>query len=164
LSLVPFADKISPAPREVRLAGAITALPGVALVALTVILLVNGVGEPTQPGNNVYAEAAYYLVLAAGTLGCAAGLLLGKTWARSPAVVVALLLVGVGWYSAGPSGQPGLGVPLGLLGIAVLVLLFRRTSRAWVLGQGEDESEEEASERGGAAGRSARRDRDSGDL
>jgi hypothetical protein len=164
LSLVPFADKISPAPREVRLAGAITALPGVALVALTVILLVNGVGEPTQPGNNVYAEAAYYLVLAAGTLGCAAGLLLGKTWARSPAVVVALLLVGVGWYSAGPSGQPGLGVPLGLLGIAVLVLLFRRPSRAWVLGQAEGESEEEASERGGAAGRAARRDRDSGDL
>jgi hypothetical protein len=160
---VSFADKISPAPREVRLAGALTALPGVALVALTVLLLVKGLGEPTQPGNNIYAEGAYYLVLAAGTLGCAVGLLLGKTWARSPAVVVALLLMGVGWYTAGPSGQPGLGVPLVLLGTAVLVLLFRRPSRAWVLGQAEGESEEEASERGGAAGRTARRDRDSED-
>jgi PGF-CTERM protein len=156
---VPFADKISPAPREVRLAGAITALPGVAGLILTLILLVNGVGEPAKPGNNVYAEAAYYGVLALGTLACAAGLVLGKTWARSPAVVVALLLVGVGWYSAGPSGQPGFGVPTGLIGLLLLVLLFRRPSRAWALGQREGETEEEAAERGGAAGRAARRER-----
>jgi PGF-CTERM protein len=156
---VPFADKISPAPREVRLAGAMTALPGVAGLILTLILLVNGVGEPAKPGNNVYAEAAYYGVLALGTLACAAGLVLGKTWARSPAVVVALLLVGVGWYSAGPSGQPGFGVPTGLIGLLLLVLLFRRPSRAWALGQREGETEEEAAERGGAAGRAARRER-----
>jgi PGF-CTERM protein len=156
---VPFADKISPAPREVRFAGAITALPGVAGLVLAVILLVTGSGEPAQPGNNVYAEAAYYGVLALGTLACAAGLVLGKTWARSPAVVVALLLMGVGWYSAGPSGQPGFGVPTGLIGLLLLVLLFRRPSRAWALGQQEGETEEEAAERGGAAGRAARRER-----
>jgi hypothetical protein len=157
---VPIADKVSPAPTEVRLAGALTVLPGLALIVFTVLLLVNGLGQPEQAGNNVYAEAAYYVVLAVATLFCGAGLLLGKTWARSPVVVIALLLVGVGWYSAGPSGQPGLGVPFGLLGIALLVLLFRRPSRAWALGQAEGESEEEASKRGGAAGRAARRERD----
>ncbi|MDT7728472.1 MAG: hypothetical protein QOI21_5048 [Actinomycetota bacterium] len=157
---MPLADKISPAPVEVRLAGAITGLPGLALLVLAALLLVNGSGEAPQAGNNIYAEVAYYLVLAAGTLFCAGGLLLGKTWARSPAVVVALLLVGVGWYSAGPASQPALGVPLAAIGVAVLVLLFRRPSRAWALGQADDETEEEAAERGGAAGRAARRERE----
>jgi PGF-CTERM protein len=155
---VSFADKISPAPREVRLAGLLTVLPGLALFVLAVVEVAGAVGKPEAPGNNVFAEAAYFALFGAGTAVCGAGLLLGKPWARSPSVVVALLMVGVGWYAAVPSGQPGFGVPVGLVGIAVLVLLFRRTSRAWVLGQQEGESEEEAAERDGAAGRAARRE------
>ncbi|MEC3980697.1 hypothetical protein [Amycolatopsis sp. H20-H5] len=155
-----FADRFSPAPREVRAAGVLTALPGVALLVFGVVLLVRGLGEPTQPGNNVLAEFAYYFILALAVVACGAGLVLGKTWARSPVVVVSLLLVGVGWYVAGPSGQLAWGIPLGLLGIAVLVLLFRRPSRAWALGLEDGETEEEAAERGGAAGRAARRERD----
>lgn len=160
---MPFAAKFSPAPRAVRLAGLCTALPGVALLVLGVLVLVKAGEEPARPGNNnVFAEVVYYLVLAAAVLACGTGLLLGKTWARSPAVVIALLLVGVGWYTAGPSGQPGFGVPVGLLGVLVLVLLFRRSSRAWVLGQEQGETEEEAAERGGAAGRAVRREHESG--
>lgn len=152
---MPISDKFSPAPREVRLAGAITVLPGLALLAIAVVL---AVGSGGAPGNNVYAEIIYYVVLAAGVLACAAGLLLGKTWARSPALVVGLLLIGVGWYATGPSGQPGYGVPVMLAGAAVVVLLFRRASRAWALGMREGESEDEASRRGGAAGRAAARE------
>jgi PGF-CTERM protein len=155
---VPFADKISPSPREVRLAGLFTALPGVALFVLAVVLTVGAIGKPEAPGNNVFAEAAYYAVFGAATVVCGGGLLLGKVWARSPAVVVALLMAGVGWYAAVPSEQPGFGVPVGLLGIAVLLLLFRRQSRAWALGLREGESEEDAAERDGAAGRRARRE------
>ncbi|WP_410651710.1 hypothetical protein [Amycolatopsis sp. cmx-4-54] len=157
--VVSIADKLSPAPREVRLAGAVTALPGLALIVFAILLLVNGQAGP----ENLLAEVAYYLVLAAGTLACAAGLMMGKTWARSPGVVVALILVGVGWYGAGPSGQPVWGVPLALIGVAVIVLLFRRPSRAWALGMEEGESEEEAAERDGAAGRAARREREERD-
>ena len=153
-----FADKVSPAPREVRLAGAVTALPGLAMLVFVVILL-SGIDGGSGPGNNVVAEAGYYLVVSAGTLACAIGLVLGKTWARSPGVVVALLLIGVGWYTGGPGGQPEFGVPIGLLGVLVLVLLFRRPSRAWALGMEEGESEEEAARRDGAAGRAARRER-----
>lgn len=154
-----FTDKISPAPREVRLAGAITALPGLTMIAFAVMLL-TGLGDPASgPSNNVFAEVGYYLVIGAGTLACAAGLLLGKTWARSPGVVVALLLVGVGWYTGGPGGQPLYGVPIGLLGVGVLVLLFRRPARAWALGMTDGESEEEAARRDGAAGRAERRKR-----
>lgn len=151
-------DTISPAPRQVRIAGALTALPGLGLLVFGALLAVNASDEPALPGGNLVAEVGYYVVLAAGVLACAAGLLLGKTWARSPTVVVSLVVVGIGWYAAGPSGQPGLGVPVILVGIAVIVLLFRRPSRAWVLGQTDDETEEEAALRGGAAGRAAERE------
>jgi PGF-CTERM protein len=156
---VSFADKISPAPREVRLAGLLTVLPGLAVFVLAVVEVAGAIGTPEAPGNNVFAEAAYFAVLGVGTVICGGGLLLGKTWARSPSVVIALLMVGVGWYAAVPSGQPGFGVPVALVGLAVLVLLFRRPSRAWVMGQQEGESEEDAAERDGAAGRAARRER-----
>lgn len=152
---MPIADKISPAPREIRLAGALTALPGLAGVVLATVLLIDAIG--VDAGGNILAESAYYVLLGAGTLACAIGLLMGKTWARSPAVVIALLLVGVGWYTTGPSGQPGYGIPVLAVGALVLVLLFRAPSRAWVLGQREGESEQEAATRDSAAGRAARR-------
>lgn len=159
---MPLRDKISPAPRQVRLAGVLTVLPGLALLAIAVVFAVRSGGDPAVSalaGSNAYAAIVYYVVLAAGVLACAAGLLLGKTWARSPTVVVGLLLIGVGWYATGPSHQPGLGMPLMLIGAGVVVLLFRRPARAWVLGQLEGESEEEASLRGGAAQRAANRER-----
>ncbi|ASR37893.1 hypothetical protein BAY61_26035 [Prauserella marina] len=154
-----LADIVSPAPREVRYAGLLTALPGFGLLAIGVILAVNHLGGAEVPGNNIYAEIGYYVVLALGVLACAVGLLLGKTWARSPSVVVALVLIGVGWYAAGPSGQGGFGVPVMIAGALVVVLLFRRASRAWVLGQEAGETEEEAARRGGAEGRASRKQR-----
>ncbi|WP_186382909.1 hypothetical protein [Amycolatopsis rhizosphaerae] len=154
-----LADKIVPAPREVRLAGLFTALPGVALLVLGVLLLV-APGTSDAPSNNLLAEAAFYALLAVAVLGCAAGLGFGHTWARSPGVVFALITAGVGWYLTGPSGRPAFGVPVILLGLLILVLLFRQPARAWSLGQQEGESEEEAARRGGMAGRAAQREKD----
>jgi hypothetical protein len=153
---VSLADKIAPAPREVRLAGLVAALLGVALLAFDVVLA----SAPSAPGNNVLAEAAFYAVFALGMLVSAVGLALGHTWARSPGVVIALMTIGVGWYLAVPSGQPGPGVPVMVVGVLLLVLLFRRPARAWALGQREGETEEEAAERGGMRGRTADRERD----
>jgi len=150
---VSLADKIAPAPREVRLAGLITGLLGAVLLAFGIVLI----SAPSVPGNNVAAEAAFYGVFAVGVLVCGAGLALGHTWARSPVVVVALMTAGVGWYLAVPSGQPGPGVPIILVGLLLLVLLFRRPSRAWAMGQREGESEQDAAERGGLEGRAAAR-------
>jgi hypothetical protein len=155
---VSLADKIAPAPREVRLAGLIAALLGVALLAFAVVVLT----APSAPGNNVFAEAGFYLVFGVGVLVCGGGLALGHTWARSPGVVIALMTIGVGWYLAVPSGQPAPGVPVILVGVLLLVLLFRQPSRAWALGQEEGETEQEAAERGGLEGRAARREHDEG--
>ena len=158
---MPLKDKIAPAPREVRLAGLVTALPGLALLVFGVVVLVAS-GESDAPRNNVLAEAGFYVLLALAVLCCAVGLAAGHVWARSPGVVIALITVGVGWYLAGPSGQPGPGVPVILLGLFILVLLFRQPSRAWALGQEEGETEEQAAERGGLEGRAARREDDQG--
>lgn len=141
------ADLVVPAPREVRIAGVITTLPGLAAVVFAVVLLVRALlgHAVTEGGNSVYGQALYYAVLGIGLLVCGLGLLFGHTWARSPAVVVALILGGLGWYMAGPSAQPVYGVPLLLLAVALMVLLFRAPSRAWALG--EDEAEQDAAGR-----------------
>ncbi|TNC22756.1 hypothetical protein [Amycolatopsis alkalitolerans] len=152
-----IADKIAPAPREVRLAGFLAVLPGLGLLVFAVVLLTSA-GASDAPRNNVLAEAGFYVLFALAVLGCAAGLAMGHTWARSPGVVTALITVGVGWYLAAPSGQPGPGVPVILVGLVILVLLFRQRSRAWALGQRPGETEEEAAERGGLEGRHAERD------
>jgi hypothetical protein len=151
---VPLADNVAPAPREVRAAGLSTMLLGVALLVFDVVLL----AAPSATGRNVIAEAGFYALFAVAVLACGAGLALGHTWARSPGVVVALMTVGVGWYLAVPSEQPAPGVPLIGIGVLVLVLLFRRPSRAWALGQQEGETEEDAARRGGLEGRHRERD------
>lgn len=159
---MPLKDKIAPAPREVRLAGLVTALPGLALLVFGIVVLIAS-GQSDAPRNNVLAEAGFYVLFALAVLGCAAGLAAGHLWARSPGVVIALITVGVGWYLTGPSGLPAPGVPVILLGLVIIVLLFRQPSRAWALGQQEGESEEEAAQRGGLEGRAARRENDEGE-
>lgn len=153
-----IADKIAPAPREVRIAGVATVLPGLGLLVLGIVLLTAS-GRSDAPHNNVLAEAGFYVLLALAVLACAVALAMGRTWARSPGVVIALITVGIGWYLAGPSGQPAPGVPVIVLGLLILVLLFRQPSRAWALGQRPGETEEEAAERGGLEGRTAEREK-----
>lgn len=138
-----FTDKLSPAPREVRVAGAITALIGLAAVVYGVAFLLDALlGTPTtEGGNSVYAMAGYFLVLGGATAACGIALALGKLWARSPAIVVALILGGLGWYAAGPSSRPLIGVPLLLVAAVVVVLLFREPARAWALDLESDESQ-----------------------
>lgn len=154
---MPLADKFSPAPREVRAAGVLASVPGLALIAFGVAVLVDSFGQSVL-GPGVYAQVGVFVLIGIGALCCAGGLVLGQTWARSPVLVVALLTLGIGWYATGPSGRAGIGVPVMLAGVAIVVLLFRRPSRAWALGQLPGESESEAAERGGAAGRRAERE------
>ncbi|MBM7770006.1 peptidoglycan/LPS O-acetylase OafA/YrhL [Actinokineospora baliensis] len=125
----------SAAPRTVRAAGAIVGLQGVAALVFTVLLLVRGLSGESEMGGNVFGEAAYFAVLAAAVLACGIGLLIGKTWARSPAIVIQVLLLGVAWYAAGPSGRPEYGVPVGVLCLAALVMLFHATTNRWAQGE-----------------------------
>ncbi|MGO1054493.1 hypothetical protein [Crossiella sp. CA198] len=123
------------APRAVRVAGLLVGLQGLAGVVLVLALLVRALDGAPKPGN-VFGEAAYFAVLTAGVLAAAIGLLRGKRWARSPAVVVEILLLGVAWYTLGPSGRWLIGSLAAIYCLAVLVLLFSTHARAWVLGIG----------------------------
>ena len=124
----------SAAPPTIRGAGLMVGLQGLAGVAFAVALLVRAFGGASSAGNNLYGQAGYFVVLGGGVVAVGVALFLGKHWARSPAVVVELLLLGVAWYAGGPSGRPEIGVPVGLLSVVVLYLLFTIRSREWSLG------------------------------
>ncbi|MPY99248.1 MAG: hypothetical protein GEU97_14850 [Actinophytocola sp.] len=130
-------DLFLPAPIEIRVAGVLTALPGMAAVVFAVVLLVDALfgASETAGGNSVYGQAFYYALLGAGVVACGIGLLLGHTWARTPSFVLALIVGGLGWYALGPSGQLLWGVPIFAMVVLLVVLLFRAPSRAWALGE-----------------------------
>ena len=125
----------SAAPISVRGAGLVVTFQGLAGVGFAVAVLVRAFGGHSSPGNNLFGEAAYFAVLGGGVLACGIGLLLGKTWARTPSVVVEIILLGVAWYAIGPSGRPELGLPVAALALLVIVLLFTGRSRSWSLGE-----------------------------
>jgi hypothetical protein len=124
-------------PGTVKAAGVLVGIEGLAGVAFAVILLVDG---SSGPGRNIYGEAGYFTVIFGGVLACGIGLLLGKRWARGPATAVQILLLGVSWYAIGPSSQPLLGAPVAILCVAVIVLLFRGSSRAWADGYAKEDA------------------------
>ncbi len=132
--------QVSAAPRSVRGAGILVGVQGLAGIAFAVALLVRAFGGGSASGGNLFGEAGYFAVLGGGVLACGIGLLLGRTWARTPSTVIEILLLGVSWYAIGPSSRPELGLPVAALCVLVLVLLFVAPSREWALGEDEDAS------------------------
>ena len=130
------------APPTIRGAGILVGLQGLAGVGFAVALLVSAIGGASTTGNNIYGEAAYFAVIGGGVVAVGVALFLGKRGARGPAVVVELLLIGVAWYAMGPSGRPEIGVPVGVLCLAVLALLFTLRSREWAMALGEEDTEQ----------------------
>lgn len=124
----------SDAPPTIRGAGTLVGLQGLTGIVFAIALLVRALDGGSTEGNNVFGEAGYFAVLGGGVVAVGVALVLGKHWARSPAVVVELLLLGVAWYAAGPSGRPEIGVPVGVLSVIILYLLFTARSREWSLG------------------------------
>lgn len=132
----------SDAPPTIRGAGLLVGLQGLAGLGFAVALLVRAFAGESTTGNNIYGEAAYFAVIGGAVVAVGVALVLGKHWARSPAVVVELLLLGVAWYAGGPSGRPEIGVPVGLLCVVVLYLLFTVRSREWSLGLDDEDAEQ----------------------
>ncbi|MCA1672915.1 MAG: hypothetical protein LC799_12215 [Actinobacteria bacterium] len=124
------------APLPVRAAGLLVGIQGLTGVVVAVILLLGGSNGPVP----VFATAAWFAAFGAILLAVALNLVRGRTGARTPAIVVQILLLGVSWYAAGPSDRPGYGVPAALFCVAVLVLLFSPPAVRWATGP--DESNE----------------------
>ena len=138
----------SDAPPTIRGAGILVGLQGLTGVGFAVALLVSAFGGASTTGNNIFGEAAYFVVIGGAVVAVGAALFLGKHWARGPSVVVELLLLGVAWYATGPSGRPAIGVPVGVLCVVVLYLLFTVRSREWSLGLDESDADKDAEQTG----------------
>ncbi|MEU6152230.1 hypothetical protein ABZ816_19755 [Actinosynnema sp. NPDC047251] len=123
-------------PRELRAAGVLTALEGLVGLGFAVLLVLHAV-DADQRLVNVLGEAAYFAVLYGGVLAAGIALVLGKHWARTPSIVVQLVLLGVAWYAYGPSGQQLYGALVGVYAVVVIVLLFTNPVRRWALGVDE---------------------------
>jgi len=128
---------VAAVPGQVRLAGGLVCAQGTLGLAFAAALVVRAAGGAERVVD-VLAEAGYFLVLAAAVLAVGVGLLTGRRWARTPAIVVQLLLLGVAWYTAGPSGRPEVGIPVGLVSLLVTGLLFAPRARAWAERQEPD--------------------------
>lgn len=117
-------------PRSVRLAGVIVGLQGLAGVVFAVVLLVSP-GALTS--RDRLGEAGFFLLIAAVVVALGVALVLGKRGARSPAVVVELILVGIAGYVTVPSGRAAYGVPIAIICVYTLYLLLNAGARTWVM-------------------------------
>lgn len=117
----------SAVPRPVQVGGLLVGLQGVAGMAVAVGVLGGGsIGSAL-----LLATAAWFAGFGAALLAVGASLVRGRRGARTPAIVIQILLLGVSWYAAGPSSRPAYGLPVAVLCVAVLVLLFCPPALRW---------------------------------
>lgn len=120
------------APPQIRLAGIVVALQGLVGIVFGVVLLVRGLGADV-PLRYVLGEMGYFVVVGVACAAIGIGLLRGRRWARSPAIVVELLLLPVVYSLLGPSKQIVWGIVVGVVVIATFLLLISERSRVWAL-------------------------------
>ena len=89
-------------------------------------------GATLQAGiGAVLGEAGYFALIGAALLFVAFGLVTGRRWARTPAIVTQLLLLPVVYSLIGPSQQLLIGLATGAVVFATFMLLISERSRAW---------------------------------
>ena len=128
------------APRQVRLAGVLVGLQGLLGLGLAVALVVRAttVEETGLLVRDILGEAGYFLVMGGALVAVGAGLVAGRRWARSPAIVAQLLLLLVVYTLIGPSRQLLLGIVAGVFVVATFLLLISEASRTWSRGSGDE--------------------------
>jgi hypothetical protein len=130
---IPRADsRGAPPPGVVRAAAAVVGAQGLVGVGFAGYLVVNASGGAQGLGG-ILGESGMFLLLGAALLGLAWGLSRGRFWARTPAVVVQLLLLPVAYSLLVPSRQVLAGAITAVVVIAALLLLLSAPARAWAL-------------------------------
>jgi hypothetical protein len=117
-------------PPQVRLAGVLVGLQGAAGIAAAVAILVRALGADALSGA-LLGESGLFLLLGGAVLAAGAGLVRGRRWARTPAIVTELLLLPVVYSLLGPSRQLLLGVVAGVYVLTTFLLLISERSRLW---------------------------------
>jgi hypothetical protein len=120
-------------PWQVRVAGAVVGAQGLLGVGFAVALGIRAFSS-SAPVSAVLGEAGYFLVIGAALLLVGIGLVVGRRWARTPAIVTQLLLLPVVYSLLGPSRQLLLGVVTGVVVVATFLLLISERAREWSMG------------------------------
>ena len=117
-------------PPQIRVAGALVGLQGVAAVAFAILV---GIQESMLPLGSVLGEVGYFVVIGLVLAFIGAALFTGRRGARTPAIVIQLLLLPVVYSLIGPSRQVVLGILAGLYVVATFLLLISERSREWAM-------------------------------
>ncbi len=118
---------LPPAPAQVRVAGVLVGLQGVAALVFAVLLGVDAGGSWTAAAG----EIGMFVVIAAALAAAGAGLVTGRRWARTPAIVAQVLLLPVVYSLIGPSHQLVAGIATGVYVATTFLLLISEPARAW---------------------------------
>jgi hypothetical protein len=127
-------------PWQVAVAGALVgaqALVGIAVAAWFAVL---AFAQDGPVNGAVLGEAGYFLVMGAGLLTVGVGLVLGRRWARTPAIVTQLLLLPFVYSLLGGSRQLLLGLLAGAIVLSAFLLLISEPSREWAMDRGQSSS------------------------
>jgi hypothetical protein len=123
------------------MAGALVGAQGLMSVAMAVWLAVRALSAADAAvDGNVLGEAGYFLVMGAGLVAVGVGLVVGRQWARTPAIVAQLLLLPFAYSLLGASRQLALGVVAGAVVLGTFLLLISERSRAWSMGLTEPDA------------------------
>lgn len=120
------------APPQIRLAGIFVGLEALAALVFACMLVAAAAGAGSEsPVGSVLGEAGYFAIVGAALGAVAVGLVTSRRWARTPAIVVQLLLLPVVYSLVGPSHQLLLGVVCGIVVAATFLLLISEAAREW---------------------------------
>jgi hypothetical protein len=115
-------------PPQIRVAGLLVGLQGVAAVAFAILV---GIQDSTLPLGSVLGEVGYFAVIGIALVFIGAALFTGRRGARTPAIVTQLLLLPVVYSLIGPSRQLLLGIAAGIYVVGTFLLLISERSREW---------------------------------
>jgi hypothetical protein len=120
-------------PSPVRAAGLLVALEGLLGLGFAVALVVRS-GSSEAPAVAVLGEAGFFLLTGAALGLVGWGLVAGRRWARTPAIVAQLLLLPAVYSLLGPSRQLVLGLLAGAVVFTTFMLLISERARTWSMG------------------------------
>ena len=121
-------------PPTVRRAAVLVGLQGAIGVGAATVFVVRGLRGADQHVVSGFGNAMWFGVFGAALLAAGWALWTGKRGARGVAVYAQMLLLPVSWYVGVGSHQWMYAVPVAAVSVAIVVLLFHRSTVQWLEG------------------------------
>ena len=116
----------------VRRAAGLVAAEGAVGAIAAVVFVIRALAGADRHIVDGFGNAAWFSVIGGALLAAGWALWTGRRWGRGIAVFAQLLLLGVAWYAGVGSHQWIYAVPLAVLAVAILALLFSRSTIQWM--------------------------------